>query len=78
MFKNCTNFINIENDEPIYIEQKSYDALHYTSMFEGCSVLKEIDCSHFTVNSDCITDNMFKGCNNLINIHVGGGTGATD
>ena len=68
LFKDCTKLELIENIKNLHTE----NAKSLYCMFQNCSLLKEIDVSHFDTSLSTATRNMFKGCSSLTNIDVSG------
>lgn len=68
LFKDCTKLELIENIKNLHTE----NAKSLYCMFQNCSLLKEIDVSHFDTSLSTATRDMFNGCSSLTNIDVSG------
>lgn len=68
LFKDCTKLELIEYIKNLHTENAKY----LGAMFSNCSLLKEVDVSHFDTSLSTSTRDMFKRCSLLTNIDVSG------
>lgn len=68
LFKDCTKLELIENIKNLHTE----NAKSLYCMFQNCSLLKEVDVSHFDTSLSTSTRDMFNGCSSLTTIDVSG------